>query len=73
MNSRFWNLSSAKYAHGKSDSKLSVKSIESIGLFNAIEVGKMLKEHMNGSKNYGEQLFMLMVCQVWVNKYDVKV
>jgi asparagine synthase (glutamine-hydrolysing) len=52
--------------------KLSVENLDSIGIFNSEEVRKMLKLHLGGSKNFGEQLFMVLVCQEWAVKWAVK-
>jgi hypothetical protein len=52
--------------------KLSVENLDSIGIFNSEEVRKMLKLHIGGSKNFGEQLFMVLVCQEWAVKWAVK-
>lgn len=54
-------------------SKLSNEKIKEIGLFCNLELEKLLKEHIDGKKNYGHFLFMVLLCQEWVEKWEVKV
>jgi asparagine synthase (glutamine-hydrolysing) len=53
--------------------KLSFNSLKSVGIFNSKAVQSLLNLHMSGKKNYGEQLFMILVCQEWIEKWNVKI
>jgi len=51
--------------------RLSIDSLNATGIFNFDEVQSLLCLHMLGKKNYGEHLFMILVCQDWAKKYSV--
>ena len=51
--------------------RLSIDSLNALGIFNSKAVINLLNLHMSGKKNYGEHLFMILVCQEWAKKYSV--
>ena len=48
---------------------LCADSLRCHGLFNTQYVQKLMNDHTNGATNNGVQLFMLMVFQLWHDKY----
>ena len=48
---------------------LDVKKINKFGIINGLKVKDMLDMHTQNKKNYGTQLWNLIVLQNWLNKF----
>ncbi len=48
---------------------LSKEAIKGSGMFNADYIGKLRSQHLTAKANHGEKLFMLMVFQMWHERF----
>lgn len=52
---------------------LNPKVLDNQGLFNSEVVGKLVSEHYNGKANHGQKIFMLLVVQLWLERFKVDI